>query len=114
MVDSRNRIISSGYNGAAPDHMHCIDTPCAGAECPSGTGLDLCDAIHAEANSLIQCKTPDLIHTVYCTDSPCESCVKMLMVTGAKRIVFGREYPHVSSKNRWLSHGGEWVYLPIS
>lgn len=112
-IDSKHRIVASGYNGPAPDEPHCIDHPCKGAHCKSGEGLELCEAIHAEQNGLIQCKFPDEIHTVYCTDSPCMHCVKLLAVTGAQRIVFAREYPHSASKAYWEGLGRRWEHLPI-
>lgn len=114
-LDRHGHVSSTGYNGPAPEQPHCIDSPCAGADCPSGTGLDLCEAIHAEQNALVQCKFPHEVSTVYCTDSPCVHCVKMLMTTSAKRIVFAREYPHSPAKALWLRHGGAWEhreYLP--
>lgn len=111
-LDKKGRILATGYNGSAPGANHCIDLPCPGANSPSGEGLELCEAIHAEQNALTQCKFPDDIHTVYCTDSPCIHCVKMLASTAAVRIVFGREYPHTASKDYWEDQGREWVSLP--
>jgi len=53
IVDANNRVISTGYNGVPSGMPHCkFGHPCAGANCPSGTGLDLCLAIHAETNSI--------------------------------------------------------------
>lgn len=109
LVDERKHIIATGYNGVASGLEHCIDTPCAGASAPSGTGLDLCEAIHAEQNALLQCKDVYSIHTAYCTDSPCISCVKLLMNTSCQRIVFIREYPHARSKELWTMVGRIWL-----
>lgn len=111
-IDKRGRIIASGYNGTAPGAAHCTDVACAGAHLPSGEGLDQCEAIHAEQNALTQCKFPDEVDVVYCTDSPCIHCVKMLASTGASRIVFGREYPHSTSKAYWQGLGRKWEHLP--
>ena len=107
--------LSTGYNGLAPDVAHCKDTPCPGASLPSGTGLEACEAIHAEQNALIQCKFPERIDTVYLTDSPCVACVKMLSVTSARRIVFARPYPHSESETLWKKRGGRlWEHVPLS
>lgn len=111
-LDTKGHILASGYNGTAPGTPHCIDFPCAGAHMPSGEGLELCEAIHAEQNALVQCRFPEQVHTIYCTDSPCIHCVKMLASTSGKRIVFGREYPHSASREYWESLGREWVHLP--
>lgn len=92
-VNSRGHVIATGYNGNAAGDPHCIDTPCAGAGLPSGSGLDKCEAIHAEQNALEQCHDVWDIDTVYCTDSPCMHCLKMLKNSSARRIVFLRAYP---------------------
>lgn len=114
-TDVRGHIISSGYNGNAAGQPHCIDSPCPGVGLASGTGLDECEAIHAEQNAMIQCRRPFEIETVYCTDSPCIPCLKLLMGTSARRIVFAREYPHPKSKNMWMGsgEGKEWIHLEI-
>lgn len=76
---------------------------CAGAQSPSGTNLDGCQAIHAEQNALLQCKDIYDIHTCYTTASPCVTCVKLLMNTSCQRIVFAEEYPQPAAKELWLS-----------
>ena len=53
LVDINGRVLSMGHNGVAKGQVHCIDTPCPGANCPTGTGLEKCEAIHAEANALM-------------------------------------------------------------
>lgn len=113
ITDAKGRIIASGYNGNAPGMEHCIDVPCPGRDCPSGTGLELCEAIHAEQNALVQCLNRDAIHTVYTTHSPCMHCIKMIATTSAQRIVFIHEYPHYQSRGYWESRGGEWIQLDL-
>lgn len=113
MLDRKGRVLATGYNGVAPDEVHCIDSPCAGANCPSGTGLELCEAIHAEQNAIAQLKFPDEVHTVYSTTAPCMHCVKMLATTAAKRIVFSVDYPHPAAKDYWERRGGTWEHVPI-
>jgi len=104
--------LSSGYNGPASGMPHCIDTPCAGANCAPGTGLELCEAIHAEANALLKCPDVRRIFTCFTTHSPCLHCVKLLMNTGCKRIVFREPYAHDSaSRSLWQRSRGSFVYL---
>ena len=114
LVDSRNHILSCGYNGYASGMPNCVDTGvCARAGSVSGTNLHLCDAIHGEANSIIQCPNAYEISTAYVTTSPCRDCVKLLMNTSCKRIVFRDAYPnHDVSKTLWESIGREWAHLP--
>jgi dCMP deaminase len=112
LVNSRKHIIGTGYNGVPAGFPHCIDHPCEGARAPSGTALDKCDAVHAEINALIQCANCDDIDTVYCTTSPCRSCVLALLNTSAKRIIFKEEYPHPESALKWKQAGREWSLIP--
>src|SRR4051812_7976140 len=81
LTDEHNRVLATGYNGPASGQPHCITSPCAGATLPGGTGLDSCEAIHAEQNALLQCTDVQRIANVYCTASPCIHCVKMLLAT---------------------------------
>jgi dCMP deaminase len=102
MTDHMHQIIASGYNGVAHGAKHCIDKPCAGACQPSGDGLDMCEAIHAEQNALMQCRDVMKLHSVYCTTSPCVHCVKMLINTNAIHIYYVHAYPGIELvKQRW-------------
>jgi dCMP deaminase len=111
LVDADNKILSTGYNGPACGMPNCIDHPCPGRFLPSGEGLDLCEAIHAEQNALLQCPDTTKIHTAYCSASPCVHCVKLLMNTSCVRVVFSEKYPHLRSEELWKSKG-EWVHAP--
>lgn len=110
VVDARNRVLATGFNGVPPGVDHCYDNNpgvdvkvCDGALAPSGTKLDSCKANHAESNALIQCSRPDDAVACYLTCSPCMSCIKMLMCTGIAHLYFGEEYPHQEAKDLWLS-----------
>lgn len=131
LLDGLGHVISTGYNGVAAGLRHCNDpnpatgrrfmgqeaavtlvkfpNACPGAESPSGTNLDACQAIHAEANALLQCRDVQQIYSCYVTCSPCISCIKMLMNTTCQRIVFAEEYPHPEAKRLWVSTGRDWV-----
>ena len=121
LVDARGHVLATGYNGVSAGAKHCNDKhinyewkyphACPGAYSPSGTDLDACQAIHAEQNALMQCKSVWDIHTAYITVSPCMTCVKLLLNTSCSRIVFGEEYVHVDARSMWLNDGREWVLL---
>ena len=101
LVNKKGHIIGTGYNGPARGLPHCEgDNKCQGADLPSGQGLSVCEAIHAEQNALLQCPDVEDIYWVYVTTKPCEHCVKMLMNTGAKTIIFGEDYPN-ETKSLW-------------
>lgn len=103
LVGPTGRALATGYNGPPSGAPHCIDAPCAGARAPAGTGLDLCEAVHAEMNALLSCADVRQIHTCYVTHSPCVTCVKLLLNTSCRRVVFSTPYAHdAEAKRRWL------------
>ena len=111
LTDIHGRVLSIGHNGVAKDMPHCTDVPCEGAGYPSGQGLSVCLAVHAEQNALAFCGDIMKIHTCYTTTSPCETCIKMLMNTSCKRIVFLDEYPHPIAKKLWeQQQEREWIH----
>ena len=111
LVSEHGDIIGTGYNGPARNQPHCTSTPCAGAEAPSGEGLDKCEAIHAETNALLQCSDVYNINTCFTTTAPCIHCVKALLNTSCEIIVFLEDYPHSDSKRLWEQAGRSWVHL---
>jgi dCMP deaminase len=111
-VNAQGHILATGYNGPPRGFSHCThESPCAGAVLPSGSGLDACEAVHAEQNALLQCRDVELIETCYVTVSPCVTCVKLLLNTACKRIIFTELYPHAEAAyDLWASKGGRaWV-----
>lgn len=113
LINEYKHVIATGYNGVASGASHCIDTPCPGAGLPSGTGLHLCQAIHAEQNAIMQCKDITQIYKCYSTASPCIACTRLLLGTACKEIVFLEEYPHIESKPLWIGLGRNWTYKPF-
>ena len=108
-VSEDNRQLSTGYNGTAPGAPHCLEQPCAGAGCASGTGLELCESSHSEISGIAFLPDPRQVHTVYCTTAPCNNCITALLLTGAKRLVFIDDYPgSEESRRRWERAGRSW------
>lgn len=114
LLNSRGHILATGYNGVAAGQVHCIDAPCPGAGLPSGTGLDACEALHAEQNALLQCKNVYEITTCIVTTSPCVTCTKLLLNTTCDNIVFLDEYPQPAAKELWTRAGRQWTMLDKS
>lgn len=121
LVNERGHVLATGYNGVASGQPHCNEPniigvsgnhfphACEGARLPSGQGLDLCEAIHSECNALLQCRDVWQIHTCYVTHSPCITCVKLLMGTSCKIIVFENKYAHDDmSKKLWVGSLRQW------
>lgn len=112
LVDELGHELSTGYNGVARDTPHCRGgIKCSGADAPSGQSLDLCKAIHAEQNALLQCRDVEQIHTAYVTASPCLTCVKLLLNTSCKRIIFSELYPHDEARILWQQTGRLWIHI---
>lgn len=85
-------ILTTGYNGAAAGLRDCLELGCLRDELgiPSGTRHEICRAIHAEQNVIIQAALHgvSLIDaTIYCTHSPCVLCAKMLINARISRFV---------------------------
>jgi len=93
LVDSKNHIVATGYNGVPSKFTHCLDSPCEGAFSLSGTDLDLCNALHAEVNAFLQLRSDDVL-TAYLTVSPCFSCAKMFANSNVECIVAKELYVH--------------------
>lgn len=109
LLNSYNHVISTGVNGVASGMPHCnaevkgfLPNSCNGASSKSGTDLDKCEAIHAEANALLQCPDVMSIYNCYSTTSPCIHCVKLLLNTSCQRIVYLEEYSHREALELWL------------
>lgn len=93
------RILTTGYNGAPSGILSCVER----SECmrkklniPSGTRHELCYAVHAEQNAIIQAARLGISlegATLYCTHQPCVICAKMIINAGIKRIVYKDGYP---------------------
>ncbi len=71
-----------------------------------------CEAIHAEQNAVLQCRNTDAIHTAYVTTAPCKPCMKLLLNTGCRRIVFLEDHPgSEEARVIWEKAGREWLRL---
>lgn len=92
------RILATGYNGAPRNLPHCIELGCMRNELgiESGTRHEMCRALHAEQNAIIQAAlygTPTKDATLYCTHQPCSLCARAIINAGVQRVVFEGNYP---------------------
>lgn len=93
------RIITTGYNGAPSGITSCMER----GEClrkklkiESGTRQEICYAVHAEQNAIIQAARLGIAidkATLYCTHQPCVICAKMIINSGIARVVYKNGYP---------------------
>jgi dCMP deaminase len=108
------RILATGYNGAPVGCRHCEETGCLRQKLnvPSGERHELCRAIHAEQNAIVQAaKAGTSIDgsTIYVSAQPCVICAKLLINSGIIRIVFEGDYPDELSKELLDESGIELV-----
>ena len=92
------RILATGYNGAPSGLAHCEVVGCLREQLqiPSGEHAELCRAIHAEQNAVVQAARSGVSiegATIYTTTQPCVLCAKILMNAGIVEIVFQGTYP---------------------
>jgi dCMP deaminase len=90
------RILSTGYNGAPAGLQHCDEVGCAREGVASGTRHELCRAVHAEQNAIIQAALHGVSiegATLYCTHQPCILCAKMMINARIQKVVFQESYP---------------------
>ncbi len=113
-----HRIITTGYNGAPTGLAHCTELGFCERErlgIPSGQRHELCRALHAEQNAIIQAAQMGVSTegaTIYITLQPCVICAKMIINAGIKRIVHKGEYPDALSKKILEEANIEVVKMP--
>ena len=92
-----HRIISTGYNGTPSGIRNCFEGGCprCASKVRSGRNLDQCVCAHAEENAIIQAAHYGVAlrgATLYCTESPCLLCAKMIISAGIKKVIYGNKY----------------------
>jgi dCMP deaminase len=113
------RILTTGYNGAATGIKNCLSLNCLrnALNIPSGQRHEICRAIHAEQNAIIQggyhgINIKDSI--LYCTHSPCILCAKMIVNTNIRKVLISTEYPDKTFKELFSEAGVEFSMLQLS
>lgn len=112
------RILATGYNGAPRDLDHCLDIGCIRQQqnIASGTRHELCRAVHAEQNAIIQAALHGVSvedATLYCTHQPCILCAKMIINSKIKKVVYSNHYPDDGAIEFFNSAGVEVVFSHI-
>ena len=111
VIVKNKRVMTTGYNGAPSGVATCAERgECMrrGLGIPSGTRQELCYAIHAEQNAIIQAARLGIAiegATLYCTHQPCAVCAKMIVNAGVARVVYAEGYPDEFAV-RMLAEGG--------
>ncbi|WP_042331732.1 deoxycytidylate deaminase [Desulfosporosinus orientis] len=92
------QILSTGYNGSPSGLQHCDEIGCLRQSLgvPSGERHEICRAVHAEQNALVQAAKHGVAIAgadLYTTHQPCVLCTKLLINAGIKRVMYAYSYP---------------------
>ncbi|MEK6645311.1 MAG: dCMP deaminase family protein [Candidatus Firestonebacteria bacterium] len=111
------RILTTGYNGAVSGTKDCLELGCLRDELgiPSGTRHEICRAVHAEQNAIIQAglhgiKLEGAI--IYCTHSPCILCAKMIANSKITKYITCTDYADKSFKELFKEVGIKFIKIP--
>lgn len=93
------RIVATGYNGAPSGIKNCVER----GEClrrvrniASGTMQEVCFAVHAEQNAIIQAAKLGISldgAVMFVTHQPCVICTRMILNSGIKKVIYKHGYP---------------------
>ena len=93
------RILTTGYNGAPEGIESCSERgECLRKKCgiASGTMQEVCYAVHAEQNAIIQAAKLGISlkgATIYVTHQPCVICTRMILNSGITKVIYKNGYP---------------------
>jgi dCMP deaminase len=112
------KILTTGYNGAASGIRDCLQLGCLreARKIPSGTQHEICRAIHAEQNAIIQAGLHGIDiggSVMYCTHSPCILCAKMLVNARISKFITCNEYPDRAFKPLFREAGIKFAIIKM-
>ena len=105
LVNDKRQIVSTGYNGVPRGIKHCTKESCTKLLEESGEKNELCPAVHAELNAILQAATAGFSPegtTLYTTTRPCSGCTMAIINVGIKRVVFVEDYTDPILRSGWL------------
>lgn len=91
-----DQLLATGYNGAPRNMPHCKVCLRQILNVPSGERDEICRAVHAEQNVIIQAAVHGVSiagATLYVTNTPCTICAKMIVNANFEQVVIANEYP---------------------
>ena len=109
VIVRERRILTTGYNGAPEGLPHCLEVGCIIED-------DHCQrSLHAEQNAILQAAFHGVSiagGTMYVTHQPCNTCAKMVINAGLKRVIYAGEYPDELARNFLAEAGVELARFP--
>ena len=113
VIAKDSRILATGYNGTVSG----FDNTCETYDFIEDKLVTSPYVIHAEQNALMFCAKngiPTDGTTMYITLSPCETCAKLIVQAGIKRVVFLEYYKDLGGLEFLQLAGVELLYLDIN
>ncbi len=98
VIVKNNRILATGYNQPPSGFPHCEQIGCIRDDLgiKSGENQEVCYALHAEQNALMQAARFGIATegaVMYVTHKPCSVCARLIINAGIKRVVYLYDYP---------------------
>ncbi len=115
VIVSGDVIVATGYNGNPRGLPHCAEIGCIRdeLEIPSGERMEICTGVHAEQNALIFAGKAAGGGLLYSTIVPCNTCAKMIINAGIRRVVFLEGYPDLMGHELLQQSGVEVAQLEM-
>jgi dCMP deaminase len=111
-----NRVLGSGYNGTPAGYPNCTESERGCRRCAlrleaPGSGLagklyDICLCVHAEQNAILTAARFGMAidgAVLYTTVQPCFNCLKEIMQTRIRGVVFRREWEARHPDYAWVA-----------
>lgn len=110
ITDQAGRLLGAGFNGVPRGFNHCTETRCPGAEDQPGNNTN-CQAVHAEANAILQCQDLDLADIMYCSCTPCFECAKLICNTRIYKVIVAEPYADARGYDLLVKGGHDVIFL---
>jgi len=113
VVNGKHEIVATGYNGVVRGAPHCTENGCIKnmRGIASGTGHEICPAVHAEQNALIQAGRNAVNCALYVNAFPCKICARLIVNSGIVRVVVSDEYTDKEGLEILKAAGVEVMHL---
>ena len=110
LIVLNNRIIATGYNSAPIGVKDCVNRGyCLREKARQGECLENCMSVHAEMNAILQCSKYGISTegaTIYVNTFPCINCMKAILNSGIKEIVYLDDYKNTELSKQLAKESG--------
>jgi dCMP deaminase len=116
VIVKNRQILSTGYNGVPRGITHCEVRGCLRDQLgiPSGQRQELCRALHAEQNAIVQAAYHGVAVAggeLFVTLQPCVTCAKSLINAGIVAVYYRGVYPDELSMELFEEAGTRLVRM---